>query len=91
MKHDLTQGNILRSIILFTLPLLIGNLMQQAYNLVDTYVVGMALGSNALASVGSCYTLMTFLISILTGLCMEVLLWFLFILERKTGMFYIRE
>lgn len=70
MKHDLTQGNILRSIILFTLPLLIGNLMQQAYNLVDTYVVGMALGSNALASVGSCYTLMTFLISILTGLCM---------------------
>lgn len=46
-----------------------GNLLQQTYNLVDTWVVGHFLGSSALASVGSAYTLMTFLTSILIGLC----------------------
>ncbi|MDO4467257.1 MAG: MATE family efflux transporter [Bacillota bacterium] len=70
MNHDLTKGPILKSILSFTLPLLIGNIMQQAYNLVDTYVVGKALGSTALAAVGSSYSLMTFIISIITGLCM---------------------
>ncbi|MGM9946934.1 MATE family efflux transporter [Floccifex sp.] len=70
MKYDLTKGTILPSILSFTLPLLIGNILQQAYNLVDTYVIGQAMGANALAAVGSCYTLMTFIISIITGLCM---------------------
>ena len=44
--------------------------MQQVYNLVDTLIVGKCIGSDALAAVGSAYTLMTFLTSILIGLCM---------------------
>ena len=47
-----------------------GNLLQQAYNLVDTLLVGRYLGPDALAAVGSSYTLMVFITSILIGLCM---------------------
>ena len=49
---------------------MVGNLLQQLYNVVDTLIVGRYLGSNALGAVGSSYTLMTFLTSILLGLCM---------------------
>ena len=70
MNRSLTEGPILKSILLFTGPLLIGNILQQLYNMVDTYVVGKALGKTALAAVGSSYSLMTFLISIITGLCL---------------------
>ena len=55
---------------MFALPLMFGNLLQQMYNIADTWVVGRFLGSDALAAVGSSYTLMTFLTSILLGLCM---------------------
>ena len=47
-----------------------GNLLQQFYNIADTLIVGRALGSEALAAVGSAYTLMTFLTSIFLGLSM---------------------
>ena len=47
-----------------------GNLLQQIYNLVDTMVVGKYIGSEALAAVGSSYTLMVFITSIMIGLCM---------------------
>lgn len=47
-----------------------GNLLQQVYNLVDTLIVGKWIGAGALAAVGSAYTLMTFVTSILIGLCM---------------------
>ena len=47
-----------------------GNLLQQFYNIADTLIVGRVLGSNALAAVGSAYTLMTFLTSIFLGLSM---------------------
>ena len=47
-----------------------GNLLQQCYNIADTLIVGQFLGSNALAAVGSAYTLMTFLTSVLLGLSM---------------------
>ena len=70
MKTNLTEGPITRNILLFSLPLMVGNILQQLYNLVDTYVVGKYLGSSALAAVGSAYTLMTFLTSIILGLCM---------------------
>lgn len=49
---------------------MIGNLLQQFYNIADTWIVGKFLGSKALAAVGSSYTLMVFLTSILLGLCM---------------------
>ena len=70
MQRSLTQGPITKGILLFALPLMFGNLLQQMYNIADTWVVGRFLGADALAAVGSSYTLMTFLTSILLGLCM---------------------
>ncbi len=66
----LTQGNIIKALVVFALPLMAGNLLQQLYNVVDTMIVGQFLGENPLAAVGSSYTLMTFLTSILLGLSM---------------------
>ena len=70
MYHDLTKGSISRSLLLFALPMMAGNLLQQFYNIADTLIVGRVLGKNALAAVGSSYTLMTFLTSIFLGLSM---------------------
>lgn len=70
MERDLTRGNVARSLVLFSLPLMAGNLLQQLYNLTDTWIVGRFLGQTALAAVGSAFTLMTLLTSILLGLCM---------------------
>lgn len=67
---DLTQGSEMKSIVLFSLPLIAGNLFQQLYNLVDTIVVGKFVGADALAAIGSSYMTMTFLTSIIIGLCM---------------------
>lgn len=67
---DLTEGRIGKNLILFAVPLMIGNLLQQLYNIVDTLIVGKYLGEHALAAVGSAYSLMIFLTSILCGLCM---------------------
>lgn len=70
MNNDLTTGNITIRLLRFALPLMLGNVLQQLYNVVDTLIVGKVLGADALAAVGSAYTLMTFLTSILFGLCM---------------------
>ncbi|MCD8119345.1 MAG: MATE family efflux transporter [Lachnospiraceae bacterium] len=69
-QGDLTKGSVFRAISLFALPMLLGNLLQQMYNVVDTWVVGKYISSDALAGVGSAYTLMVFLTSILLGMCM---------------------
>lgn len=58
------------SMLRFAGPMILGNLLQQCYNIADTLIVGKYLGANALAAVGSSFTLMTFLTSILLGLCM---------------------
>ncbi|WP_099291842.1 MATE family efflux transporter [Butyricimonas sp. Marseille-P3923] len=50
--------------------MILGNLLQQLYNIADTLIVGQFLGANALAAVGSAYALMIFLTSVLLGLCM---------------------
>lgn len=60
----------MRNMLLFAVPMILGNLLQQCYNIADTMIVGKYLGENALAAVGSSFTLMTFLTSILLGLCM---------------------
>lgn len=70
MTRDLTEGPVMKAVLLFTGPMLLGNLLQQCYNMADTWIVGKALGAGALAAVGSAFTLMTFLTSILIGLCM---------------------
>lgn len=68
MTKDLTSGPITNRLLLFALPMIIGNLLQQFYNIADTFIVGRFLGKNALAAVGSSFTLMTFLTSIILGL-----------------------
>lgn len=70
MKKELTTGNVQRTMLLFAGPMIFGNLLQQCYNIADTLIVGRFLGAGALAAVGSSYTLMTFLTSVLIGLCM---------------------
>ena len=70
MTRDLTQGSIPKGLLWFVLPLICGNLFQQLYNLTDTWIVGRFIGEGALGAVGSSYTLLTFLSSILLGLCM---------------------
>ncbi|MCI8980033.1 MAG: MATE family efflux transporter [Clostridia bacterium] len=70
MKKDLTTGKINRKLWAFAVPLMLGNVMQQLYNLVDTWVVGKYIGDSALAAVGSSYSLMTFITSVILGLCL---------------------
>ena len=67
---DLTTGSIPKTLLRFAFPMICGKLLQQLYNVADTLIVGRFLGSDALGAVGSSYTLMTFLTSILLGLCM---------------------
>lgn len=68
--RDLTRGGVTATMLRFAAPMILGNLLQQCYNIADTLIVGRCLGADALAAVGSAYTLMTFLNSILIGLCM---------------------
>ena len=70
MNQDLTRGPVMRSMLLFAIPMILGDLLQQCYNVADTLIVGRFAGTDALAAVGSSYSLMTFLTSLLLGLCM---------------------
>jgi putative MATE family efflux protein len=70
MRRDLTTGPVTRTMLLFALPMILGNVLQQCYNLADTWIVGEFLGTGALGAVGSAYTLMTFLTSLIIGMCM---------------------
>ncbi|WP_353095929.1 MATE family efflux transporter [Tissierella praeacuta] len=70
MVIDMTKGNPTKTLIAFTFPMLIGNLFQQLYNIVDSVVVGNFVGKNALAAVGSSFMLMNFFSFVIIGLCM---------------------
>ena len=70
MNWDLTKGPVVKSMLMFAIPMILGDLLQQCYNIADTLIVGQFLGRDALAAVGSAFTLMTFLTSIILGLCM---------------------
>lgn len=74
MKRELTSGNITSALLAFAGPMIIGNLLQQIYNIADTLIVGRCLGEDALAAVGSTYTLTTF--------CIPSLLAFVWAAER---------
>lgn len=69
-RQDLTRGPVMSGMLLFALPLIAGNLLQQAYNIADTLIVGRVLGVSALGAVGSAFSLMTFVTSVILGLCM---------------------
>jgi len=65
---DMTEGSILRHLITFAIPLLIGNLFQQLYNTVDTWVVGNYVSDAAFAAVGTVGPIINMLIGFFLGL-----------------------
>ena len=67
---DLTQGSIPRHLIAFAVPLMLGNLFQLSYNMVDTIVIGRFAGSASLAAVGTCDQIMNLLILGVSGVCL---------------------
>lgn len=73
-KHvtDMTQGSPIGHIIKFTLPLFLGNLFQQLYNMVDSIVVGNFVGADALAAVGACSSMNFLFFSLSSGLAIGI-------------------
>lgn len=69
---DMTQGSPWHHIITFSMPLLVGNLFQQFYNLVDSLVVGNYVGADALAAVGTCGSLGFLFFSLSSGLAIGI-------------------
>ncbi len=65
MTVNLTNGSVVKSMLLFAVSMILGDLLQQCYNIADTLIVGQFLGKTALAAVGSSFALMTFLTSIM--------------------------
>lgn len=68
MAKDMTSGSPLKIILLFSLPVLLGNIFQQFYNMVDTIIVGQYLGEDALAAVGSTGCLMFLVLGFANGI-----------------------
>lgn len=66
---DLTHGNIIHHLISFSIPLMLGDLFQLSYNMVDTVVIGRFAGNASLAAVGTCDQIMTLLILGVSGVC----------------------
>ncbi|MBM6853750.1 MATE family efflux transporter [Mediterraneibacter glycyrrhizinilyticus] len=70
MQNELTHGPVMKTMLRFAIPMILGDLLQQCYNIADTLIVGRFLGADALAAVGSAFSLMTFLTSVILGLAM---------------------
>lgn len=68
MTKDMTRGNPAKLILFFTIPLLLGNLFQQFYNMADTMIVGRTIGVNALAAVGATGSIMFLILGFAQGL-----------------------
>ena len=74
-KTRMTEGSISRKIILFAIPLFLGNLFQQLYNTADSLIVGNYLGSNALAAVSSSGNLIFLMVGFINGIAMGAGVW----------------
>lgn len=70
MTNDMTQGRMLPILVKFTIPLVLGNLLQLTYNAVDGIVVGRYVGKEALAAVGTSNPLLTLIILFVQGICL---------------------
>ncbi len=68
--HKMTEGNPLRTILLFAIPMILSNLFQQFYNVIDTIIVGKRLGTDALAAVGSASSITAVFVQLATGLAL---------------------
>ena len=88
---DLIHGSVGKSIFYFSIPLLIGNLFQQLYNTVDSYVVGNYVGKQALAAVGAASPVINMLIGFFMGIVFELplLCWMLSGIGLLTRSFFI--
>ena len=69
MSNSMTQGNPLKVMLQFAFPLLIGNLLQQTYNIIDAAIVGQSLGAQALASVGASTSVQFLVLGFCIGSC----------------------
>lgn len=69
MTKNMTEGKTLSLILQFSLPLLIGNLLQQTYNIIDAAIVGQILGEDALASVGASSSVQFLVLGFCIGVC----------------------
>jgi putative MATE family efflux protein len=69
MTKNMTEGKPLPLILQFALPLLVGNLLQQTYNIIDAAIVGQSLGSDALASVGASSSVQFLVLGFCIGIC----------------------
>lgn len=69
MTKDMTQGNPISLILKFSIPLILGNLFQQLYNMVDTIIVGRALGLNSLTAVAATTSLNFLIVGFVLGVC----------------------
>lgn len=81
MQLDMTKGRPLPVILKFTIPLIIGNVFQQLYNMVDTIIVGRYVGADALAAVGSTGTIMF----LLTGFSQGITAGFSILISQRYG------
>jgi Na+-driven multidrug efflux pump len=70
MTRDFTKGPILRSLVSFTIPLIIGTLLQLTYNAADSMIVGQYVGKSALAAVGTTNPLVTLVLLFTNGICL---------------------
>lgn len=68
--HRMTEGNPLTTILLFAIPMILSNLFQQMYNVIDTLIVGNQLGKDALAAVGSASSITAVFVQLATGLAL---------------------
>ena len=69
MSTSMTKGSPLKLMLQFALPLLMGNLLQQTYNIIDAAIVGQILGADALASVGSSSSVQFLVLGFCIGCC----------------------
>ncbi len=69
-QHSMTQGRIGLPLLTFTIPLVLGNLFQLAYNAADSVIVGKLVGESALAAVGTSTPIMNMAILLISGMCM---------------------
>ncbi len=72
VKDDLTQGNLAKALLLFTLPILLGNIIQQIYGITDSIVVGRILGEDALAAVGASMGINNIILSAAMGITLGI-------------------
>jgi len=69
---DLTEGNVLKTIIKFSLPILLGNIFQQLYSFTDSIIVGRILGENSLAAVGSSFGITSIILAVAMGITIGI-------------------